>query len=44
MNRPLDDIRISASLVVFKPDFVLLGRTLRALEIAGMVSTGLRSE
>ena len=35
MNRPLDDIRISASLVVFKPDFVLLGRTLRALEIAG---------
>ena len=35
MNRTLDDIRISASLVVYKPDFALLGRTLQALEIAG---------
>ncbi|NLA41658.1 MAG: glycosyltransferase [Smithella sp.] len=30
-----DDIRISASLVLYKPDFDALGQTLRALECAG---------
>ncbi len=36
MNHESSEIRIGASLVVYRPDFITLGRTLQALEIAGM--------
>jgi len=34
-NHKSDEIKISASLVVYKPDLIVLERTLQALEIAG---------
>jgi len=35
MNPGLDEIRISASLVVYRPDLAILGRVLQALQSAG---------